>query len=476
MTNDDKIQEAGEARVAYPEVLRIVFDAFDRLSTPAYLIGPRARDIASGQDILGASSFDLTVNMPLSGLQAIFEQLFQVEPQEPKEDRPKLLTFKVPRPEGVITFNVGPFRNYLPPLRSLRGQNLSGIILDLATREITVQAFGYDSEGRIVDPFGGTADLRDRLIRPVFPVDSLFRQSPAWLLKVVRYVARYGFDAAREVKAAAERDASCILDVPRDVWQKEMEKVLGGQYPAKGLQFMADTRILSFMLPEVASLISFSETAEGQHKDVWAHTKQVVQNAEATPAVRWAALCHDIGKVWTRQVIADKVHFFRHEDMGAMLFEGIAARFRLPEDQAARIAYIIKNHSRINLYREDWTDSAVRRLIKEVGEYLDDLIAFSRADLTSKRTDRVEMVRSLLTDLQLRVLEIRESDARASPLPKDIGNAIMQRFSIEPGPLVGRLKKVLLDAVEAGLLEPGQDTETYLAYLEAHWPESDEEL
>lgn len=452
--------------VRYPDPLRLAIDAFEAAGCRAYLIGPRARDLAQGHAIDDAASFDLTVDASLSAIDQAMQGLFGVAAQEPKEDRPRLLTFKVPRADGHLTFNVGPFRNYLPPLRSLRGQNLSGIILDLATREVTLQAFGYDSAGALVDPFGGTLDLAERVVRPVFPVETLFRESASWLLKIARYVARYGFDAAREVRQAADRDAAGILDVPREIWRKEMDKVLCGAFPGKGLQYLADTRVLSFILPELAALVWFGEGAGGQHKDIWAHTKQVVANAEATAVVRWAALCHDIGKVWTKQVFRDeKVHFFRHEDMSALLWEAIAARFEVPSGDAARIHYIIQSHSRVNLYREEWTDSAVRRLMREVGEHLDDLIAFSRADLTSKRTERVEMVRSLLTELQIRVLEIREADAQQSPLPKGIGNAIMERFGIAPGPEIGRLRDVLLAAVEAGSVPAGGDVDVYLEYL-----------
>lgn len=465
--NNSKNEPVMQPKVEFPESLNTVFRAFIQKGVSVYLIGPRARDLASGASIMEASSFDLTVNASIPVIEQTMRNLFGVGPQEPKEDRQKLLTFKVPAGQnGTITFNIGPFRNYLPPLRSLRGQNLSGILLDLATREVTIQAFGYDSSGTLIDPFGGTLDLKEKVIRPVFPVETLFRESASWLLKIARYISRYGFDAAKEVRLTAERDASNVLDVPRDIWAKEMEKVLCGAYAAKGLQFMADTRVLSFMLPEVASLVWLSESSGGQHKDVWAHTKQVVANSDPTPVVRWAALCHDIGKVWTRQVFRDeKVHFFRHEDMGAMLFEGIAARFRLSEEDAARIHYIIKNHSRINLYREDWTDAAVRRLMREVGDHLDDLIAFSRADLTSKRAERVETIRSLLTELQIRILEIREAEAQVNPLPKGIGNAIMERFGLNPGPEVGRLRSMLLEAIEAGKLPAGAQPDIYLDYL-----------
>jgi len=463
--NDNEVQ--------FPDILKKAFDGFtSRGIDHVYLIGPRARDLAGGESILESTSFDLTVNASMSSIEDIFRQTFGIECSEGRDDKLRLMTFKIPLGEearpgrATISFNVGPLRSYLPPLRSLRGQNLSGIILDLATREVTIQAFGYQPDGTLIDPFGGTLDYRDKLVRPVFPVDTIFRESASWLLKVARYVARYGFEPAREVRSAAERDASNILDVPRDIWLKEMNKVLCGPVAAKGLTFLAECRVMNFMLPEVAAMAEFSDD-EGRHKDVWAHTRQVVQNAEATPIVRWAALCHDIGKVWTRQTFRDgKIHFFRHEDVSAMLFEGIAARFQFPADEADSINYIIKNHSRINLYREEWTDAAVRRLMRDVGEYLDNLVAFSRADLTSKRTDRVEMVRSLLTELQIRIMEIRQKDTRVNPLPKGLGNEMMKRFGIPAGPAIGRLRDIVLDAIDSETIPEGRESLFYMDWLE----------
>lgn len=470
----------------YPEILRKVFAAFKRRNIPVYLIGPRARDLALGLDIKGQHSFDLTADTSLTEIESIFYELFKAEPQEAKDERARILTFRIPRPESEYlnapdpsphwTFNVGPFRNHLPPLKCLRGQNLSGVILDLATREITIQAFAYSPEGELIDPFGGTLDLLDRYIRPVFPTEAIFRESASWILKVARYIARYGFDAPQEVRAACERDATNILDVPREIWRREMEKILCGAYAPAGLQFMLDVRVLGLMLPEVAALDGLLGDGMGQHKDVWAHTKQVVGNSDPTPVVRWAALCHDIGKVWTRRIFpGDKVHFFRHEDMSALLFEGIAARFQLPQDEAKRIHFIIKNHSRINLYREDWTDSAVRRLMRDVGDALEDLIAFSRADLTSKRAEKVEKIRGLLTELQLRILEVREADETKNPLPKGIGHRIMEKFGLSPGPEVGRLRNLLVEAVRSGRLPAKAEPELYIRYLEEEIAKSADE-
>jgi len=457
----------------YPPILAKVIEAFESAGYETYLIGPRARDMALGEPLEGHSSFDLTVDTSFSKIADIFGHLFEVRPEPPKDDKPKILTFKVPKDEPDEehphwTFNVGPFRNYLPSLKCLRKQKLTGILLDLATREITIQAFAYDSQGNLIDPFAGTEDLKQGIIRPVFPVD-IFRESPVWLLKIARYVARYGFKAGPEVVSAATRDAQNILDCSRELWLKEIEKTILGAYAGMGLQFLADTRVLGFILPEVANLVHLSSDSKGLHKDVWAHTKQVVENADEDIVIRWAALCHDIGKVWTRQVFpGDKVHFFRHEDMSALLFEGIAYRLGMPDEQAKRVLYIIKNHSRVNLYREDWTDSAVRRLVNEVGDHLTDLIAFSRADLTSKRQDKVELIRALLADLQVRAMAIMEEQETQNPLPKGIGHKIMERFLLEPGPEVGRLRNILLDQIMKGVLPAQADPEVYLNFLDRH--------
>jgi len=194
--------------------------------------------------------------------------------------------------------------------------------------------------------------------------------------------------------------------------------------------------------------------------------------------LRWAAMLHDVGKVRTKQEGRDgRIHFLRHEEVSAMLFDGIWRRFQIPEQTAHKIHFIIRNHSRINLYREEWTDSAIRRLIREMGPFLDDLVEFSKCDLTSRREKRVQMIRSLLTELQIRIKEIREADMQKNPLPKGIGTQIIERFGLEPGPAVGRVRTKLAELVEAGKLPRNAEHDVYLEYLEAH-PEllKDEEV
>ena len=187
---------------------------------------------------------------------------------------------------------------------------------------------------------------------------------------------------------------------------------------------------------------------------------------ERNLVVRWSALCHDIGKVWTRSVSKQgQVHFFRHEDHGALLFESIAHRFGLSQPLTDCVAYVIRNHSRVNLYQEDWTDSAVRRLIRQTEGHLNDLLAFSKADYTTKNTTRIRQMERSLEDIQRRITEIRAHDAKKPVLNKGVGVAIMEHFQLRPSRTVGDLKQLLAVTIDEGKLPERADDSVYLEWL-----------
>jgi poly(A) polymerase len=180
---------------------------------------------------------------------------------------------------------------------------------------------------------------------------------------------------------------------------------------------------------------------------------------------------HDAGKVATRTVQKGKVHFFRHEELGALLMQGVAARFALPQALGERVCYIIANHARANVYASDWTDSAVRRLIRDMGPHLDDVLAFSRSDWTTKRAGRIAEVKSLAQELAERIPTIAAEDAKVPPLPKGLGTAIMQETGLGAGPWLGQVQQWLQVECDAGRLAPLQEPAYYLAAVRAGAPE-----
>ncbi len=340
---------------------------------------------------------------------------------------------------------------------------------DLGRRDLTINSLALDADGEIVDLYGGLQDLADRKIRLLGDPENTLREDPLRMLRVARFSSQLGFRPTSRVRAACTRVAACIIDISRERWFQEIDKLLLGGHVEAGLQFLHETRLLGFILPEVACMVDLHKTSRHHHKDVWEHTKQVVAQSPPKQTVRWAALLHDIGKPWTREYApGGKVHFFRHEDHGAILFEGVAHRFRFPNELRKTVRFLIKHHLRGNLYDGQWTDSAIRRFIKDMGEHLEDLLDFTKADITSANSERRARNLRLAEELAQRSREIAEQDGQAPALPKGLGNAIMKRFELRPGRHIGDIRDRIEEAVIEGELPPQAEFEVYLSWLDSH--------
>ncbi len=327
-------------------------------------------------------------------------------------------------------------------------------------------------QGAVIDPFGAVADAAEGRLRLRSDVRGFLRAEGANVLALAAWVARSGLRPTSEALRIAQRDAANILQADRALWCERFGAVLMGEHAGAGLQFLFDAGVLQYMVPEVCAMVGFHASCPVHHKDIWDHTLQVIEKCPFTLAVRWAALMHDAGKMLTRSIGKQgRVHFFRHEEMGASLMEGVAGRFHMDADLRDRIVYIIANHARANVYATDWTDSAVRRLIRDMGGHLADVLAFSQSDFTTKRAWRIAEVRALAQELNERIPRIAEEDARVPPLPKGLGNVIMAQTGLGPGPWLGAAVHWLEAEVEAGHIAAQLEAETYLAYLRKEAPE-----
>jgi poly(A) polymerase len=243
--------------------------------------------------------------------------------------------------------------------------------------------------------------------------------------------------------------------------------VLTSSRPEPALQWLHDTGLLAVILPELEATVDFTQEMGRRHKDVWKHTKQVVAQADPDPAVRWAALLHDVGKVPTRTISqAGKVAFHGHAEVGARMFDRVSRRLAFPPAQSKKVRFLIQQHLRANQYDGSWTDSAVRRFDREMGDDLEALLALSRADITSARKHKRQAALAQIEELVTRILALREIDSRIPPLPSGLGNHIMERFDLKPGRIIGDLRRHLEQAVEAGELEGQREVDYYLEYLE----------
>ena len=273
---------------------------------------------------------------------------------------------------------------------------------------------------------------------------------------------------AGELVRASKDDfrAAAQLYLP-DV-RRRLDRVVMSDDAEAGLDALLEAGALGAMLPEVEAMVGFGD-GEWRHKDVWKHTKQVVRQAVPRLEVRWAALLHDIGKVKTRSISPNgEVHFFGHAEVGARMFDKIDRRVPLfTKDTALKgsVRFLILHHLRASQYDASWTDSAVRRFAKEIGDELDDLLCLSRADITTKRPEKKKKGLRQISELADRVRQIREQDAVVPPLPSGIGDEMMKAFGIPPSRRIGELKKALEEAVDNGEVPSHQPAEVYLAFL-----------
>ena len=299
-------------------------------------------------------------------------------------------------------------------------------------------------------------------------VRGLVEADPVVLVEIAGAIAEHGRTPPDAMTGVARDHAVRLADADPARLRAAVEQMLMARDIDAALEWLHDGGILRVLVPELEATVDLVQEAGRQHKDVWAHTKQVVRQTVRRPLVRWAALLHDIGKVPTRTFTPEGVHFHGHAEVGARMFDRIAPRFGFARDERQTIRFLIKHHLRTNQYGDSWTDSAVRRFHREMGPHMTDLLDLSRADITSKRPGRRKALLEQIAALADRVERLAEADAKLQPLPGGVGNAIMDAFELAPSRLIGDLKRRLEAAIDAGELEPRREDAYYVAYLARH--------
>ena len=336
----------------------------------------------------------------------------------------------------------------------------------LTERPVTLDAFGRRPSGELIDPLGGVADLHAGRLQ----VAGDLTARPADVVNALALASELALAPPPQVLAQVTDNAGYTLRADRHRLRRALTRLLVGQRPSEALQSMANTGVLPLVLPEAAALIDFHRSSRYHHKDVWAHTCQVVKQAVPRITVRWAALLHDVGKVYTRSFGPKRtVHFLLHDELGAIMTEGVLTRLRFPIDYAARIERLVRLHLRANLYISAWSDAAIRRFTAEAGPALEELLLLSRADVTSKRVGKRRQAMYSLHELQTRVDAVRAADDLAQPrVPKGLGKAIITDLGVKPGPAIGDLRRLCDTAVRDGRLPNAPSVEECIAFLRQH--------
>jgi poly(A) polymerase len=326
---------------------------------------------------------------------------------------------------------------------------------DLLRRDFTFNAMARDLQtGEIIDPYGGREDLEHGLIRAVGDQpERRFDEDPLRMLRAARFAAQFDFRLEERTRAAIERQAGTLAKISRERIRDECTKLLIAPHPALGIRLLVELGLMPYVAPEVLELRGVSQQP-GHSKDVYEHVLRVVERIPPRPATRWAALTHDIAKPRTRSVEDGKVHFFGHEDVGAVMAREILRRLKFDRAFVDHVMRLVKMHMRANAYTSDWSDGAVRRLMYDAGDAFADLLDLSRADITSYRPERVSRAVARVDDLERRGRWLREEAERVpikSPLD---GNDLMELFGREPGAWIRPIKEHLLNLVIDGALAP----------------------
>jgi poly(A) polymerase len=296
--------------------------------------------------------------------------------------------------------------------------------------------------------------------------------APALAERAVRAIERAAAAAnGQPIGEVVVAHAGDLAVLPVPVIRAGLDQVLMGADPEAGLDALLEGGVLDVLLPEVSAMVGFGD-GEWRHKDIWKHTKQVVSQATRTLPIRWGALLHDIGKMKTRTITPDgEVHFFAHAEVGARMFDKLQRRIPLfVGDDALRedVRFLILHHLRAAPYDASWTDNAVRRFAREMGDRLDALLCLSRADITTKRPEKRRRGLRQIEELAARVEKLAAEDAKIPPLPTGLGTAISERFGVPPSPALGAIVRGLSSAVEAGELPAQQPFDVYLDFLAQH--------
>jgi poly(A) polymerase len=316
---------------------------------------------------------------------------------------------------------------------------------DLSRRDFTINAMAVRlPDGEFVDPFEGVKDLAaKRLDTPLDP-EVAFSDDPLRMLRAARFVSQLGVEPAPRVVEAIGRMRERLRIVSGERIREELDKLLVGEAAGKGLALLVETGLSDEFLPELSALRLEQDPVQ-RHKDVLRHTFAVVERVDPEPMLRLAALLHDIGKPATREITPEGVSFHHHEVVGARMAEARLRELRYPNAIVEDVRKLVELHLRFHGYGEGWTDSAVRRYVRDAGPLLDELNQLTRADCTTRDPKRAERFARLQDELEERIARLAEQENLEAMRPPLDGRQVMERLGLEPGPVVGEALAFLME-------------------------------
>ncbi len=449
----------------YGPVLRCVGEVAEEAGLEAYAVGGVVRDLLLGRtttDIdfvtLGAGSgirLAEAVGRALGGRTAhVYENFGTAALRIPHGDETMVLEFVAARQESYRKSS----RKPLVEEGTLRD--------DQRRRDFTVNAMAFHLAparfGALIDPFEGRRDLEEKILRTPLDPRQTFEDDPLRMIRAARFAAQLGFKIVPDTFAAMAEKAPRVCILSQERITDELQKIMCAPLPSVGFALLHRAGILPRLFPELTDLEGVEEIDGQRHKDNFYHTLQVVDNLVAMTAsrsceetlwLRWAALLHDIGKPRTKRFDAEAGWTFHgHEERGARMIPKLFKKLRLPTDERMKyVQQLVRQHHRpVALVDENVTDSAVRRLLFDAGEAIEDLMTLVRADITSKNPRRVRRYLGAFDRVEEKFAEVEEKDRLRNFQPPVDGAEIMAVLGLGEGVAVGIIKENIREAILDG--------------------------
>ena len=372
---------------------------------------------------------------------------------------------------------------YLPESRKPEVRFSTDIEADLSRRDFTVNAMALEltsGDPSLVDPFGGLADLMSRTLRTPRSPEESFSDDPLRMLRAARFISQLELAPDPAIATAVTNMAERLSIVSAERIRGEFDKLMTTRRPSLGLWFLVDTGLVDRFLPELR-LMRLEQDPIHRHKDVLTHTLAVVENVQADARddfdfriTRLAALFHDIGKPRTREVKAGKgVTFHHHEVVGARMTRDRMRAMAYSAADIEAVSDLVAKSGRFHTYQMGWSDSAVRRYVRDAGEHLPELNVLTRCDCTTRNEKKARILARRMDELEERIDDLAHREELAALRPEVDGSRVMELLELPPGPAVGAALEFLMDLrLEEGLL--GEDA--VIERLRQWWSENQDRV